>query len=51
MEEPELLKQFTSNGIEVYDKEKNLDKRSEPEPMAPAGARPGHVLPKRAQGR
>lgn len=49
--EPELLREFTRNGVAVYDKEKNVDKRGEPEPVAPAGARPGHVLPKRTQSR
>ncbi|WP_141765601.1 toxin-antitoxin system YwqK family antitoxin [Hymenobacter coccineus] len=38
VEEPELLKQFTRDGLAVYDKEKNIDKRGEPEPVAPAGA-------------
>ncbi len=52
--EPELLKEFTRNGVEVYDKEKKLDKRGEPEPAPTAPGRPparGRVLPKRAQSR
>ena len=49
--EPDLLKEFTRNGVEVYEKDK-FDRRGEPEPAtAPPNARPGHVLPKRAQGR
>ena len=49
--EPDLLKEFTRNGVEVYEKDK-FDRRGEPEPgTAPTNARPGHVLPKRAQGR
>ncbi|MFD1467430.1 toxin-antitoxin system YwqK family antitoxin [Hymenobacter caeli] len=55
VEVPELLKEFTRNGVEVYDKEKNIDKRGEPEPSptAPGRVPParGHVLPKRAQAR
>ncbi|MGI4741828.1 MAG: hypothetical protein ACRYG7_42225 [Janthinobacterium lividum] len=39
--EPELVREYSHGGSPIYDKEKNLDKRGEPEPDKTDARRPG----------
>ncbi|WP_460548722.1 toxin-antitoxin system YwqK family antitoxin [Hymenobacter daeguensis] len=44
--EPELVREFNRNAVLIYDKEKNIDKRGEPEAVDKPGARRATVPPR-----